>query len=34
VTYYSSNVAQDPAWVPAVLGPTDIRQAVIDLSRL
>jgi hypothetical protein len=34
VTYYSSDIAADPAWVGAVFGPTDIRQAVIDVSRL
>jgi hypothetical protein len=34
VTYYSSAIAIDPPWVSAVLGPTDIREAVIDLSRL
>jgi hypothetical protein len=34
VTYYSSDIAQDAAWIRAVFGPTDIRQAIIDLSRL
>jgi hypothetical protein len=34
VTYYSSNIADDPPWVRAVFGPTDIRQATVDLSRL
>ena len=34
VTYYSSNLADDPPWVRAILGPTDIWQATIDLGGL
>jgi len=34
VTYYSSNVKEDPPWARAMFGPTDIWQATIDLSLL
>ncbi len=34
VTYYSSNLQEDPPWARAMFGPTDIWQATIDLSRL
>ena len=34
VTYYSSNILQDPPWVRAILGATDIWQATIDLSKI
>ena len=34
VTYYSSILAQDGPWTRALLGPTDIWQATIDLSQL
>jgi hypothetical protein len=31
VTYYSSNVKEDGPWARAILGPTDIWQATIDV---
>ncbi len=31
VTYYSSDVEEDPPWARALFGPTDIWQATIDL---
>jgi len=34
VTYYSSNLHEDPPWSLGMLGPTDIWQATIDLSAL
>jgi hypothetical protein len=34
VTYYSSNLHEDPPWARAMFGPTDIWQATIDLSQL
>jgi hypothetical protein len=34
VTYYSSNLHQDGPWARAILGPTDIWQATIDLGNL
>jgi hypothetical protein len=34
VTYYSSNLHADGPWARALLGPTDIWKATIDLSRL
>ncbi|CAN5757696.1 sialidase family protein [soil metagenome] len=34
VSYYSSNLHQDGPWVRAMLGPTDIREATIDLRDL
>ena len=34
VTYYSTNLHQDGPWARALLGPTDIWQATIDLSNL
>ena len=34
VSYYSSNLIEDPPWARAIFGPTDIWQATIDLSRL
>jgi hypothetical protein len=34
VTYYSSNLHDDGPWARAILGPTDIWQATIDLSKL
>jgi hypothetical protein len=34
VTWYSSILAQDGPWARAILGPTDIWQATIDLSLL
>jgi hypothetical protein len=32
VTWYSSELAADPSWLLAALGPTDIWQATLDLS--
>ncbi len=34
VTWYSSDVAQDAPWVRAIFGPTDIRAATIDFTRI
>ena len=34
VSYYSSNLKEDPPWARAILGPTDIWQATIDLANL
>jgi hypothetical protein len=34
VTWYSSDLAADPSWLPAALGPTDIWQATLDLAQL
>jgi hypothetical protein len=34
VTYYSSNLHEDPPWSLGMLGPTDIWQATIDLGNL
>jgi hypothetical protein len=34
VTWYSSEIAADKPWVNAIFGPTDIWQAVLDLSQL
>lgn len=34
VTYYSSNLHEDPPWSLGMLGPTDIWQATIDLGKL
>lgn len=34
VTYYSTNLHQDGPWARAILGPTDIWQATIDLNNL
>jgi hypothetical protein len=34
VTYYSSNLIEDPPWARAILGATDIWQATIDLSGI
>jgi hypothetical protein len=34
VTYYSSNIKEDGPWARAMLGPTDIWQATIDLAKL
>jgi len=34
VTWYSSLVTEDQPWVRALLGPTDIWQATLDLSAL
>ncbi len=34
VTWYSSSLVQDSPWVRAILGPTDIWQATLDLSEL
>ena len=34
VTYYSSNLHEDPPWSLGMLGPTDIWQATIDLGAL
>jgi hypothetical protein len=34
VTWYSSLLAQDSPWARAILGPTDIWQAELDLSAL
>jgi hypothetical protein len=34
VTWYSSLLAQDGPWARAILGPTDIWQATLDLSAL
>ena len=31
VTYYSSDIEEDPPWARAMFGPTDIWQATIDL---
>jgi len=34
VTWYSSRVAADHSWIIGILGPTNIWQATLDLSRL
>jgi len=34
VSYYSSNLEEDPPWARAILGPTDIWTAKIDLANL
>lgn len=34
VTWYSSSILQDGPWARAILGPTDIWQATLDLSAL
>jgi hypothetical protein len=34
VSYYSSNLPEDPPWARAILGPTDIWTAKIDLANL
>jgi hypothetical protein len=34
VTYYSTNLHEDGPWARAMLGPTDIWQATIDLNNL
>jgi hypothetical protein len=34
LTWYSSRVSADPSWLIAILGPTNIWQATLDLSRL
>jgi hypothetical protein len=34
LTWYSSRVSSDPSWISGILGPTNIWQATLDLSRL
>jgi hypothetical protein len=34
VTWYSSDVQEDTSWVRAIFGPTDIRAATIDFTRI
>ena len=34
VTWYSSDIADDRAWLFAILAPSDIWQATIDFTRL
>jgi hypothetical protein len=34
VTWYTSPLPSDPPWLLGVLGPTDVWQATLDLSRL
>jgi hypothetical protein len=34
VSWYSSPPADDPSWIAGIVGPTDVWQAVLDVSRL
>ena len=34
VTWYSTPLDHDDAWISAIFGPTDIWQATLDLSQL